>query len=94
MRSHFWINIIPVQTSPDIIVLGSVAVDLSCNYSPSAVPSPTTDVSPKMHTSNIASITPSIGGVGHNVALAAHRAGKQSSVSLRSLVAEDLYVDS
>ncbi|KAE8442822.1 hypothetical protein EG329_002794 [Mollisiaceae sp. DMI_Dod_QoI] len=79
-----------LSISPDIIVLGSVAIDLSCNYSPRAVPSATTDVSPKMHTSNIATITPSIGGVGHNVALAAHRAGKQSSVSLRSLVAEDL----
>lgn len=47
-----------------------------------------------MHTSNLAAITPSIGGVGRNVALAAHRAGGTTSVLLRSLVAKDLYVTS
>jgi pseudouridine-5'-phosphate glycosidase/pseudouridine kinase len=46
-----------------------------------------------MHTSNVATITPSIGGVGHNVALAAHRAGGGLSVRLRSLVSEDLYIN-
>jgi len=45
-----------------------------------------------MHTSNIASITQSIGGVGHNVALAAHRAGSGLSVQLQSAVGDDVYV--
>ena len=43
---------------------------------------------PAMYTSNPARISQSIGGVGHNVALAAHRAGV--SVSLASAVADDL----
>lgn len=80
------------ETQSDIIVLGSVAIDLSCNYSPESrhgASSTTTDVAPKLHTSNIATIIPTIGGVGHNVALAAQRAGGHP-VSLRSLVAKDL----
>lgn len=69
-------------------------MDLSCNYAavgedthsePKDVP-----ISPQMHTSNIAAIAPSIGGVGRNVALAAHRAGGNVSVLLRSLVAQDV----
>lgn len=82
--------------SPDILVLGSVAVDLSCDYSPKKELSkkwrPETDFSvvPKMHTSNIATITQSVGGVGHNVALAAHRAGSGLDVRLHSAVADDL----
>ncbi|CZR50350.1 related to carbohydrate kinase, contains PfkB domain [Phialocephala subalpina] len=80
------------EMQADIIVLGSVAIDLSCNYSPDSrrqgAPS-TTDVSPEMYTSNVAKIIPTIGGVGHNVALAAQRAGGYP-VSLRSLVAKDL----
>jgi pseudouridine-5'-phosphate glycosidase/pseudouridine kinase len=76
-----------------------VAVDLSCDYAPlsedangnsASQPESSDMTSPHMHTSNIATITPSIGGVGHNVALAAHRAGGNLSVQLRSLVAEDL----
>jgi pseudouridine-5'-phosphate glycosidase/pseudouridine kinase len=51
-------------------------------------------ISPQMHTSNLAAMTPSIGGVGRNVALAAARAGGNTSVLLRSLVADDLYVTS
>lgn len=81
---------------PDILVLGSVAVDLSCDYSPKKEISkkwrPETDFSivPKMHTSNIATISQSVGGVGHNVALAAHRAGSSLDVRLHSAVADDL----
>jgi pseudouridylate synthase / pseudouridine kinase len=74
-----------------------VAVDLSCDYAPlgeDAKPSSEQQshevISPQMHTSNVASITPSIGGVGHNVALAAHRAGGGTSVQLRSVIASDL----
>jgi pseudouridine-5'-phosphate glycosidase/pseudouridine kinase len=76
-------------------------MDLSCNYvSPSheANPSLATEslgsnkgVSPQLHTSNIATISPSVGGVGHNVALAAQRAGGGNvSVRLCSVVADDL----
>lgn len=72
-------------------VLGSVAVDLSCDLTPlkEAGAQPSSN-SPQLHTSNIATIVPSIGGVGHNVALAAHRAGGDSFVQLRSFVADDL----
>lgn len=46
-----------------------------------------------MHTSNPASITSTLGGVGHNVALAIHRAGAgKLNVRLCSFVADDLYV--
>jgi pseudouridine-5'-phosphate glycosidase/pseudouridine kinase len=48
-------------------------------------------VSPQLHTSNIATICPSVGGVGHNVALAAQLAGGGNlSVRLYSYVADDL----
>lgn len=74
----------------DVVVYGSVAIDLSCDYAPLSEKSvsPSENISPHLHTSNIASITPSIGGVGHNVALAAHLVG--GSVRLHSLVADDL----
>lgn len=79
-------------------MLGSVAVDLSCDYAPKGKgPEDTTvsrkvtfDVVPQMHTSNIATITQSVGGVGHNVALAAHRASSGLSVQLQSVVGDDL----
>jgi pseudouridine-5'-phosphate glycosidase/pseudouridine kinase len=78
------------------VVYGSVAIDLSCDYEPLGADahSPPRDIpiSPQMHTSNLAAMTPSVGGVGRNVALAAHRAGGKTSVLLRSLVAKDLYV--
>ena len=85
-------------SNPDILVFGSVAMDLSCDYSPNLEKTsqePTVlsiNLSPQMHTSNIATITPSIGGVGHNVTLAAHLASGPSAVQLRSLVGQDLYV--
>ncbi|KAH7364774.1 Indigoidine synthase A like protein-domain-containing protein [Rhexocercosporidium sp. MPI-PUGE-AT-0058] len=78
-------------TNHSIYVLGSVAVDLSCDYTPlEEAGIPSVSGSPQLHTSNIAKIVPSIGGVGHNVALAAHRASGDSSVQLRSFVADDL----
>ena len=48
------------------------------------------DISPQLHTSNIATISPSLGGVGHNVALAIHRAGGNIPVRLCSSVVDDL----
>ncbi|KAH9215532.1 Indigoidine synthase A like protein-domain-containing protein [Leptodontidium sp. 2 PMI_412] len=78
-------------TDHSIYVLGSVAVDLSCDYTPlKEAGAKTTSGSPQLHTSNIATIVPSIGGVGHNVALAAHLASGDASVQLRSFVADDL----
>jgi pseudouridine-5'-phosphate glycosidase/pseudouridine kinase len=82
----------------DIVVLGSIALDLSCDYTPKGKgpgditysKKKTFDVVPEMHTSNIATITQSVGGVGHNVALAAHRAGSGLTIRLHSAVADDL----
>lgn len=49
------------------------------------------NVSPQLHTSNIATISPSVGGVGHNVARAVQLAGGGAvSVRLCSYVADDL----
>lgn len=71
-------------------------MDLSCDYAPVCEDGQPrledSPVSPQMHTSNIATVRPTVGGVGRNVALAAHRAGGDTSVLLRSLVAKDLYV--
>lgn len=64
-------------------------MDLSCDY----LPEDSGNIVPKLYTSNIAAISPSIGGVGYNVALAAQFAGTGAlTVSLRSFVADDPYV--
>lgn len=68
----------PAQTpeAADVAVIGSIALDLSCDFAP------TSDIkginTPVPHTSNPATITPSIGGVGHNIAKAAKLAGCNS----------------
>ncbi|KAI6782217.1 Pseudouridine-metabolizing bifunctional protein -like protein [Emericellopsis cladophorae] len=80
----------PISSDPssDILVAGSVAVDLSCNYTPSSKG----ETAPQLHTSNPAAIRHSVGGVGHNVAVAAHRAsGDKSRVKLASLIANDTW---
>lgn len=66
---------------------GSVAIDLSCDYRPLGS---NKEVAPHMHTSNPACINQSIGGVGHNVALAAHRVSKDVSVRLCSMIGDDV----
>ena len=69
-----------------VVVAGSVAIDLSCNYlhqGDSISPS-----QPQLQTSNPSSIRQSIGGVGHNVASALHYVG--ASVRLCSSVANDV----
>jgi len=71
----------------DILVAGSLAIDLSCDYSPLAGES-TTTTTPVPQTSNPAVIGQSLGGVGHNVAIAASRVG--SSVLFCSVVGDDL----
>ena len=45
-----------------------------------------------MHTSNLATIKPSIGGVGYNVALAAQGITSDTAASLYGFVADDLFV--
>ncbi|KAL1909804.1 hypothetical protein Sste5344_004311 [Sporothrix stenoceras] len=76
----------------DVLVAGSVALDLSCDYVGDGHGSEIADPSPKLHTSNPASIVPTVGGVGHNVALAAHAIGSPQGVRVRlcSLVGEDI----
>ncbi|KAH8910905.1 hypothetical protein BR93DRAFT_874256, partial [Coniochaeta sp. PMI_546] len=80
------------SATPDIVVAGSVALDLSCDYTGSQSGA-AGDIaeSPSLHTSNPASITQSVGGVGHNVALAAHRfGGGDVKVKLCSVVGDDV----
>lgn len=71
----------------DVFVAGSLAVDLSCDFAPISSSSPAPK-SPSLQTSNPARITQSLGGVGHNVARAAHLMGAQ--VRLCSAVGSDL----
>ncbi|KAL6919268.1 hypothetical protein FSHL1_003249 [Fusarium sambucinum] len=73
------------ESKADILVAGSVAIDLSCDYAPKSGGS-----SPVLHTSNPSSISQSIGGVGHNVALAAHSVSKHARVRLCSMVGDDV----
>ena len=56
------------EESIDMVVAGSLAVDLSCDYRPLRGERS----NPSTATSNPAVITQSLGGVGHNVATAAH----------------------
>ncbi|TVY75630.1 Pseudouridine-metabolizing bifunctional protein [Lachnellula suecica] len=90
----------PPSPRADILVFGSLAMDLSGDFLPKARddddqlgPDTTTsleNLSPIMHTSNPSTISESVGGVGHNVALAAHRLSGELTVKLCSRVAEDL----
>lgn len=70
----------------DVVVAGSLAIDLSCDYTPFG--DEPTQVAPVPHTSNPAIISQSLGGVGHNVAVAANYVG--SDVLFCSVVADDL----
>ncbi|KAI0203916.1 Indigoidine synthase A like protein-domain-containing protein [Astrocystis sublimbata] len=76
-----------VTSQADILVAGSVAVDLSCDYTGLNSPG---DPIPQLHTSNPSQISQSIGGVGRNVALAAHRVNKHTKVRLCSMIGGDL----
>lgn len=68
------------------MVAGAVALDLSCDYVHEG-----SKGTPKMYTSNPARITHSVGGVGHNVALAAQRFGAGAvKVKLCSVVGDDV----
>lgn len=73
----------------DVLVAGSVALDLSCDYA-GGVASGNKTVSPALQTSNPSSISQSVGGVGHNIALAAHRISGDGKVRLCSMVGDDI----
>lgn len=73
----------------DILVAGSVALDLSCNFHNDRYADPK-PITPVLNTSNPAGITQSIGGVGHNVALAAQSINRELKVKLCSLVGNDM----
>ncbi|KAL2256786.1 hypothetical protein VTK26DRAFT_1124 [Humicola hyalothermophila] len=68
----------------DVLVAGAVALDLSCDYNGGDG-----DV-PRPHTSNPSTISHTVGGVGHNIALAAHRVSKKGKVRLCSMVGHDV----
>ena len=69
---------------------GSVALDLNCDYAGGMTSGNSKAVSPELHTSNPATISQSIGGVGHNIALAAHRVSEEGRVRLCSMVGDDI----
>ncbi|EED23551.1 IdgA domain protein [Talaromyces stipitatus ATCC 10500] len=70
----------------DVLVAGSLAIDLSCDFTPFG--SQKAAVSPSVQTSNPATIEQSLGGVGYNVAIAASYVG--STTLFCSVVADDL----
>ena len=69
-----------------MIVAGSLAIDLSCDYLPKDTPAASHQ--PQSHTSNPASVRQSLGGVGQNIATALHYL--KTSVRLCSSVADDI----
>ncbi len=79
------------DSSPNVFVAGSLAIDLSCDY---AIPSQSLQsgdaatMKPALHTSNPARIMQSLGGVAGNVARAAHLMG--ANVQLCSAIGDDL----
>ncbi|KAI1143579.1 Indigoidine synthase A like protein-domain-containing protein [Hypoxylon sp. FL0543] len=76
-----------VASQADILVAGSVAVDLCCDYTgEDSLEHP----APHLHTSNPSHIGQYIGGVGRNVALAAQRVMQNPKVRLCSIVGDDL----
>lgn len=78
-------SVTEVTPGMDVLVAGSLAVDLSCDFAPLSASAP---LSPVLHTSNPSVIRQSIGGVGRNVAVAAAYAGARTA--LCSLVGDDL----
>ena len=73
------------QAQYQMIVVGGLAADLTCDYAP--LDCFNEKVFPALHTSNPATISHNVGGVGHNIALAAHYAG--ASTLLLSAVGDD-----
>ncbi|PIA96233.1 Pseudouridine-5'-phosphate glycosidase [Cercospora beticola] len=75
----------PPETKASVFVAGSLAVDLACDFNPK---NGSSLQSPELNTSNPAEIMQSLGGVGHNVARAAHLMG--ANVRLCSAIGDDL----
>ncbi|KAG9245815.1 Indigoidine synthase A like protein-domain-containing protein [Calycina marina] len=71
----------------EVIVFGSVALDIASDFTPAPG---SVETCPQLHTSNLAVIKPSIGGVGHNVARAADYMSNKGAIGLYSMVADDL----
>lgn len=86
-NSHMLSSRLPVSilSNKDIVVAGSLAVDLCCDYVPDSG-SHASEI-PQASTSNPAAISQSLGGVGQNIATALHYLGK--SVQLVSAVGDD-----
>lgn len=78
----------PLSSSPrcEVLVAGALAADLSCDYAP--LGDFTDSTTPLPLTSNPAVFSQSVGGVGHNVALASYYAG--ASTLLCSAVGNDI----
>lgn len=57
------------RVNPKVIVAGAVAIDVSCDYYSFRQPS---SPEPQLHTSNPASVSQTLGGVGFNIAKALH----------------------
>ncbi len=70
----------------DLLVAGAMASDTICAYVVPWTSDPSS--SPILHTSNVSAISQSAGGVGRNVAVAAHLAGAR--VALATAVADDI----
>lgn len=89
-ESNYAINDLSMKLSkPSVLVVGSAAVDLSCDYDPlGRAPSSNVTEMPLLHTSNPANITQNIGGVGYNVAITIYYLGV--NVKLCSVVGGDL----
>nr|OQO25954.1 hypothetical protein B0A51_06278 [Rachicladosporium sp. CCFEE 5018] len=75
----------PQLDLPSQRVRGTLALDYACDHKPR---SGSTSTGLEMHTSNPAQISQSLGGVGHNVARAAHLMG--AGVQFCSAVGDDL----
>lgn len=75
-----------VDNHVDVVVAGSLAIDLACDFTPPDQWS--ISGTPATYTSNPARISQSLGGVGQNIAAALHALG--SSVRLCSAVANDV----
>ncbi|EFX01566.1 indigoidine synthase a-like protein [Grosmannia clavigera kw1407] len=87
MQQPVHTKIVPEVPQADILVAGSVAIDLSCDYVSNNDSRPA-DL--QLHVSNPAAIRQTVGGVGHNVALAAHRVSPSTRVKLCTLVGDDI----
>lgn len=74
------------NNTADVIIAGSLAIDLSCDHIRQSTENRSGQ--PQLHTSNPASITQTLGGVGQNVATALHYLG--CSLRFCSSIADDI----